>query len=78
MSCQVAARLTDATVQRIDEFIKRKAVPSRAAFVQVAVENEMRRRMAERDAEILMREGDYAEFDDLVKWSSKLPMEDLD
>lgn len=45
------------------------AAPSRAALVASALEREMRRLLAEQDAQILRRGGPADDLDDLVDWT---------
>lgn len=53
MSTQIAVRLPDEIVAFIDDEIRGQHARSRAAVVLRALERERRRRLAERDAEIL-------------------------
>ncbi|WP_293315988.1 YlcI/YnfO family protein [Mycobacterium sp.] len=53
MSTQIAVRLPDEIVAFIDDEVKAEHARSRAAVVLRALERERRRRLAERDAEIL-------------------------
>lgn len=69
MTTQIAVRLPDALVAFLDEAVASGAAPSRAAVVTSAVEREMRRMLARRDAEILAREGAADDLDALVEWT---------
>ena len=53
MSTQIAVRLPDEIVAFIDDEVREQHSRSRAAVVLRALERERRRRLAERDAEIL-------------------------
>lgn len=53
MSTQIAVRLPDEIVAFIDDEVQGQHARSRAAVVLRALERERRRRLAERDAEIL-------------------------
>ncbi len=77
MSTQIAVRLPDAMVAFLDRAVAAGEAPSRAALVAAAVEREMRRQAAERDAQVLRERGPADDLDDLVQWSSKhLEVED--
>ncbi|MEB3050609.1 YlcI/YnfO family protein [Mycolicibacter sp. MYC123] len=53
MSTQIAVRLPDEIVAFIDGEVRHEGARSRAAVVVRALERERRRRLAERDAQIL-------------------------
>lgn len=53
MSTQIAVRLPDEIIAFIDGEVREQHARSRAAVVLRALERERRRRLAERDAEIL-------------------------
>jgi Arc/MetJ-type ribon-helix-helix transcriptional regulator len=53
VSIQIAVRLPDEIVAFIDDEVRGRRARSRAAVVVRALERERRRRLAERDAEIL-------------------------
>ena len=71
MSVQIAIRLPDGMVAFLDESVATGNAPSRAALVARALEREMRRQVAERDAAILRAAGSEDDLDDLVKWAAK-------
>lgn len=71
MSTQIAVRLPDELVTFLDEAVKEGRAPSRAALVASALEREMRRLLAERDADILRRVGSQDDLDGLVAWSAE-------
>jgi Arc/MetJ-type ribon-helix-helix transcriptional regulator len=69
MSTQIAVRLPDEMVAFLDSAVAAGKAPSRAALVAAAVEREMRRQAAERDAQLLRENGTADDLDDLVRWS---------
>lgn len=69
MSVQIAIRLPDDMVAFLDKSVAAGNAPSRAALVARAVEREMRRQVAEQDADILRERGTADELDELVDWS---------
>ncbi|MFT4135139.1 ribbon-helix-helix domain-containing protein [Microbacterium sp.] len=73
MSIQIAVRLPDDTVARLDELVASGDAPSRTALVSTAIERELRRRAAERDRAILERVGASDDLDPLVVWATSQP-----
>jgi len=69
MTVQIAIRLPDDMVAFLDKAVATGNAPSRAALVARAVEREMRRQVAERDATILRERGTTDDLDALVDWS---------
>lgn len=69
MTTQIAVRLPDRMVRFLDRCVAEGTAASRAAVVADAVEREMRRRAAEQDADILVRQGPADYLDELVDWS---------
>lgn len=69
MSTQIAVRLADETVSRMDAIVATGAVANRTELVSVAIQRELRRRAAERDAEVLRAEGAGDDLDGLVDWT---------
>lgn len=69
MSTQIAVRLPDQVVDFLDRVVAEGTAPSRAAVVTAALEREMRRLTAERDAAILRQEGPADDLDPLVDWT---------
>ena len=69
MSKQITVRLSDEIVAYLDRLVGEGAAPSRAAVVASAMEREMRRRAAERDAERLGAAADD-DLDSLVEWTA--------
>lgn len=69
MSTQIAVRLPDQMVAFLDSSVAAGRAPSRAALVASALEREMRRLVAEHDAQILRAHGSADELDILVEWT---------
>ncbi|MGO1593524.1 MAG: ribbon-helix-helix domain-containing protein [Ancrocorticia sp.] len=69
MSVQIAVRLPDHMVEALDAVVADGRAPSRAAVVTSAVERELRRMLAERDAEILHESGTGDDLDSVVQWT---------
>lgn len=72
MSKQIAVRLRDDLVDFVDEIVDSGAERSRAAVVTRALERERRRRLAERDAEILARTGPDPDLARLAEYAAGL------
>lgn len=70
MSVQIAVRLPEDMVAFLDETVAAGKAPSRAAIVAHALEREMRRQAAERDAAILRQSGAADDLDDLATWTA--------
>lgn len=70
MSIQIAVRLPDEMVAFLDRVVAEGDAPSRAALVASALEREMRRRLAEHDAEVMRTHGAGDDLDDLVRWTA--------
>ena len=70
MSTQIAVRLPDEMVAFLDSSVASGRAPSRAALVASALEREMRRLVAEHDAQILRKDGPADELDLLVDWTT--------
>lgn len=70
MSTQIAVRLPDEMVAFLDRAVASGQAPSRAAVVASAVEREMRRLLAEQDAQVLRQQGSSDDLDDLVRWTT--------
>ena len=70
VSTQIAVRLPDEMVAFLDRTVATGKASSRAALVASAVEREMRRLLAEQDAQILRAKGAGDDLDDLVQWTS--------
>lgn len=78
MSTQIAVRLSDDLVAFVDELVSRGEGSSRAAVVTRALERERRRKIAERDADILAKAAADADVDQLAEFAAATPMPDLD
>lgn len=70
MSTQIAVRLPDDQVSLLDQLVQDGLAASRTEMIISAVEREIRRRMAERDATILRQVGAEDDLDDLVEWTA--------
>lgn len=77
MSTQIAVRLPDALVEFIDATVASGVASSRAAVVASAVERELRRHIAARDAQILTGLSSDSDLDGLAEYAAKVPI-DLD
>ena len=75
MTTQIAVRLPDAVVEYLDRSVAEGVGPSRAALVTSALERDMRRAAALRDAAILLERGTADDLDGLVAWSSAHPQD---
>jgi metal-responsive CopG/Arc/MetJ family transcriptional regulator len=69
VSIQIAVRLPDELVGYLDELVVEGA-SSRAAVVADAVRAHRRRRLAERDADILAATGDYEDLAGIAAYAS--------
>jgi Arc/MetJ-type ribon-helix-helix transcriptional regulator len=78
MSKQIAVRLPDELVEFVDTLVRDGSAKSRAAVVTRALERERRRAVAERDVEILRREGDDPDIESLARYVARLPRPHLD
>ena len=76
MTIQIAVRLPNEMVEFLDRAVADGLVPSRAALVASALEREMRRRIAEMDAERLRSAGAADDLDALVDWTAAHPVVD--
>lgn len=70
MSTQIAVRLADDTVSRMDALVAAGAVANRTELVSVAIQRELRRRAAEHDADILRTRGADDDLDSVVDWTA--------
>lgn len=79
MSKQIAVRLPDEMVAKIDALVAEGAVTSRAMLVESALEREFRRRLYEHEIEIFdaIAADDPDDLDGLARWSARRPL-DLD
>jgi Arc/MetJ-type ribon-helix-helix transcriptional regulator len=74
MSTQIAVRLPDELVAFVDQQVASGQAASRAQVVSRAVERERRRRAAERDAEILARQGQVPDLAGLADFAAGTPL----
>ena len=77
MTIQIAVRLPDQMVDFIDDLVRKGDAPSRAAVVSQALAHEQRRRIAQRDADILAREKADSDMDGLAAFAASTPLDDL-
>jgi predicted transcriptional regulator len=70
MTIQIAVRLADDTVERLDRVVAEGGAPSRASVIERALAREFRRLLAERDAAILASAGADADFDALAEYAA--------
>ena len=75
MTMQIAVRLPEDLVGFVDQEVKDGFGSSRAAVVGRALERERRRRIAERDAEILQVVGGHDDLDGLVGFAAPTSLE---
>lgn len=75
MSTQIAVRLPDELVKFIDATVASGSASSRAAVVASAVERELRRHIAARDAQILAGLTSDSDLDGLAKYAATLPVD---
>lgn len=75
MSTQIAVRLPDDLVAFIDELVASGEVPSRADVVRRALQREQRRRIAERDLEIILRTGPDPDLAAFSAQAAKTPLD---
>lgn len=68
MSTQIAVRLPDELVERLDE-VARAGAGSRAAVITTALERHLQRIRAERDAQIYLETGDYQDLVGLTAYN---------
>ncbi|MDU0347304.1 YlcI/YnfO family protein [Actinomyces sp. MRS3W] len=71
MSTQITVRLPDEVVAFLDDAVAAGEESSRAALVTRALQQEMRRWAALRDAEIIRSQGAEDDLDDLVAWTAR-------
>jgi len=70
MTVQIAVRLADQTVERLDQLVATGQSPSRASVIERALAREFRRLIAERDAAILAAPGPDADMDSLAEYAA--------
>lgn len=79
MTTQIAVRLPDELVAWVDQQVAEGKTRSRASAVERALRREVRRQLAERDAQIYaeMKPGDD-ELDEMLTWVNNRAMPELD
>ncbi|MGF0117610.1 ribbon-helix-helix domain-containing protein [Promicromonospora sp. Marseille-Q5078] len=79
MTTQIAVRLPDELVAWVDQQVAEGKTRSRASAVERALRREVRRQLAERDAQIYaeMKPGDD-ELDEMLTWVNDRAMPELD
>jgi Arc/MetJ-type ribon-helix-helix transcriptional regulator len=77
MTIQIAVRLPEDMVNFIDDLVRKGDAPSRAAVVSQALAHERRRRVAQRDADILAGEKADTDLVDLAAFAASTPLDDL-
>lgn len=77
MSKQLTVRLPEELVAYIDEQVKAGHAASRADLIASAVDRDRRRRIAERDVEILVGSSARDDLDELAAWAARTTL-DLD
>lgn len=75
MTVQIAVRLADETVERLDRLVIAGEAPSRASVIERALAREFRRLIAERDAAILATEGPDPDMDSLAKYATSTELD---
>jgi Arc/MetJ-type ribon-helix-helix transcriptional regulator len=75
MTVQIAVRLADETVERLDRLVAAGDAPSRASVIERALAREFRRLIAERDAAILAAEGPDTDMDALADYSARADLD---
>lgn len=70
MTVQVAVRLPEAVVERMDVAIQRGWAKNRTRFITNALERDIRRMSAEQDRQILQQKGAADDLDELVAWTA--------
>jgi antitoxin MazE3 len=75
VSTQIAVRLPDEVVTRLDELVANGQAPSRASVIEQALAREFRRLIAIRDAEILARAAQDDDMDALAEHAAHLSLD---
>jgi len=71
MTTQIAVRLGDETVERLDRLVADGAATSRASVIERALAREFRRLLAERDVAILAAAPADADLDALAEYAAR-------
>jgi predicted transcriptional regulator len=75
MTIQIAVRLADDTVARLDQLVAAGQAPSRASVIERALAREFRRLIAERDAAILAALGPDSDMDGLADYAASTELD---
>lgn len=75
MTIQIAVRLPDDTVERLDRLVAAGEAPSRASVIERALAREFRRLAAERDAAILAASGPDPDLDSLARYVARTDLD---
>jgi Arc/MetJ-type ribon-helix-helix transcriptional regulator len=75
MSVQIAVRLRESTVERLDGLVADGEAPSRASVIERALAREFRRLVAARDAAILANSGEDPGLDGLAEYAARTPLD---
>jgi Arc/MetJ-type ribon-helix-helix transcriptional regulator len=70
MTVQIAVRLAEETVERLDRLVAAGDAPSRASVIERALAREFRRLIAERDAAILAAQYQDPDMDALAEYAA--------
>jgi predicted transcriptional regulator len=71
MTVQIAVRLADDTVARLDQLVAAGQAPSRASVIERALAREFRRLIAAQDAAILAALGPDPDMDGLADYAAR-------
>jgi Arc/MetJ-type ribon-helix-helix transcriptional regulator len=75
MSVQIAVRLPETTVEKLDSLVAEGEAPSRASVIERALAREFRRLVAARDAAILAASGEDPGLDGLAEYAARTPLD---
>jgi antitoxin MazE3 len=75
MSVQIAVRLQESTVEKLDSLVADGEAPSRASVIERALAREFRRQVAARDAAILAASGEDPGLDGLAEYAARTPLD---
>jgi Arc/MetJ-type ribon-helix-helix transcriptional regulator len=75
MSVQIAVRLQESTVEKLDSLVTEGEAPSRASVIERALAREFRRQVAARDAAILAASGEDPGLDGLAEYAARTPLD---
>jgi Arc/MetJ-type ribon-helix-helix transcriptional regulator len=77
MTTQITVRLPDELVTWVDQQVADGRTRSRASAVERALRHEVRKQLAERDADIYAAMAGREELDDMLVWVNSRAMPDL-